>query len=572
MHFFFGFLFHVQKEVSLKDLLGPQPVDIIRDAVEEIISIIKDEQLRDPERHYEISKLLTGKPPPALTNERYAQFVAWGKKINDFHRTDDIAETSTSKMGEDEQGEGGINDEMGVAVVFDESDEERSGEEDASDIGDEVVEIPSSSDDEEEEEEEDNEEKRVHKPKQDILDLGEDIEDVVAHTKEQQDVEEDSKRKRSGKGTISNNNKKKRRLLEESNILDENENQGASTTSSEISIQDIDAHWLQRQLTSAKFSDDATLSAKVADDILNILEVPDVRECENKLLLLLGFDWFDFIRKLTSHRLLLWACIKLKRARDDTEKQHIEDTVKKSDLNVWHRLYSKESVENWTQDRMTRTAKETKKEAEQLNVTATEPGIISALKDDDETDNRWDRQKQQQDLNGGSVPSELDLDALAFTSGGHFMSNKKCDLPEGSWRAMRKGYEEVHVPAIRSIIPKDEKLIEISDLPPWTHAAFQGMDKLNRVQSKMYEAALYTSENLLLCAPTGAGKTNVAMLAVLNTLAQYKREGSGDSSVEFDLQGFKVVYVAPMKALVQEVVKNFGSRLSKYGITVKELR
>ncbi len=49
-------------------------------------------------------------------------------------------------MGDDEQGEGGINDEMGVAVVFDESDEERSGEEDASDIGDEVVEIPSSSD------------------------------------------------------------------------------------------------------------------------------------------------------------------------------------------------------------------------------------------------------------------------------------------------------------------------------------------------------------------------------------------------------------------------------------------
>jgi len=49
---------------------------------------------------------------------------------------------------------------------------------------------------------------------------------------------------------------------------------------------------------------------------------------------------------------------------------------------------------------MTRTAKETKKEAEQLNVTATEPGISIVLKDDDETDNRWDRQKQQ-DLNGG---------------------------------------------------------------------------------------------------------------------------------------------------------------------------
>jgi len=39
---------------------------------------------------------------------------------------------------------------------------------------------------------------------------------------------------------------------------------------------------------------------------------------------------------------------------------------------------------------------------------------------------------------------------------------------------------------------------------------------LNRIQSKIYQAAFYSNVNLLVCAPTGAGKTNIAMTAVLH--------------------------------------------------------
>lgn len=74
------------------------------------------------------------------------------------------------------------------------------------------------------------------------------------------------------------------------------------------------------------------------------------------------------------------------------------------------------------------------------------------------------------------------------------------------------------------------------------------MDKLNRIQSKMQEAALLSPENLLLCAPTGAGKTNVALMTMLHEIGQHRRE---DGTI--DTEGFKIVYVAPMKALVQEV-------------------
>ena len=44
----------------------------------------------------------------------------------------------------------------------------------------------------------------------------------------------------------------------------------------------------------------------------------------------------------------------------------------------------------------------------------------------------------------------LDLDELTFKDGSHVMANKKCQLPDGSFRKQRKGYEEVHVPALKS--------------------------------------------------------------------------------------------------------------------------
>ena len=43
----------------------------------------------------------------------------------------------------------------------------------------------------------------------------------------------------------------------------------------------------------------------------------------------------------------------------------------------------------------------------------------------------------------------LDIEDLIFAQGGHLMANKRCQLPDGSFRKQRKGYEEVHVPALK---------------------------------------------------------------------------------------------------------------------------
>uniref|UniRef100_A0A8C8K732 U5 small nuclear ribonucleoprotein 200 kDa helicase n=1 Tax=Oncorhynchus tshawytscha TaxID=74940 RepID=A0A8C8K732_ONCTS len=161
----------------------------------------------------------------------------------------------------------------------------------------------------------------------------------------------------------------------------------------------------------------------------------------------------------------------------------------------------------------------------------------------------------------------LDLEDLAFTQGSHFMANKRCQLPDGSFRKQRKGYEEVHVPALK---PKpfadDEVLVAIEKLPKYAQAGFEGFKTLNRIQSKLFKTAMETDENLLVCAPTGAGKTNVALMAMLREIGKHINL---DGTINLD--DFKIIYVAPMRSLVQEMVGNFSKRLASYGITVSEL-
>ena len=89
-------------------------------------------------------------------------------------------------------------------------------------------------------------------------------------------------------------------------------------------------------------------------------------------------------------------------------------------------------------------------------------------------------------------------------------------------------------------------------MPKYAQPAFEGYDNLNRIQSRLCNTALNTDENLLLCAPTGAGKTNVALLTILREIGKHiNLDGT------INLEEFKAIYVAPMKSLVQEMVANF---------------
>ncbi|AGO13973.1 AaceriAGR113Wp [[Ashbya] aceris (nom. inval.)] len=162
----------------------------------------------------------------------------------------------------------------------------------------------------------------------------------------------------------------------------------------------------------------------------------------------------------------------------------------------------------------------------------------------------------------------LDLSALRFEQGSRLLTSTKVSLPDNSFKRIKPTHEEIHIPAPPK--PADDfPLVPISSLVDWAQKSFPTVETktLNRIQSEVYPIAFGTDKNMLLCAPTGAGKTNVAVLAILRLLSKYYKAESNS----FNTSRFKVVYIAPLKALVQEQVREFQRRLQQYGLKVAEL-
>ena len=156
------------------------------------------------------------------------------------------------------------------------------------------------------------------------------------------------------------------------------------------------------------------------------------------------------------------------------------------------------------------------------------------------------------------------------------LGGKKYGLPLGSKQIDEQKYTEFEIPASKvGTLGTGQKLVEISSLDGICRGTFKGYKTLNRMQSLLYEVAYKTSENMLICAPTGAGKTDAAMLTVLNAVGKNVVPSPVDEpdATEFTVQvdDFKIVYVAPMKALAAEVTEKLGKRLAWLGIRVREL-
>jgi len=494
--------------------LGDQPRDILHGAADEVLSTLKDEGLRDPQREKLISSIFGA----AISSDKFSKLVSLGKQITDFGTGEapdaEITENRIKVLDED----------MGVAVVFD-GDDDDDDDDDFDGGGEEQA--------EEEEEEEDGKGNNYSALHPGSLLRGEQI-----------DIPE----------------------------IDD------ASSQNRLSVHGIDAHWLQRQLS--KYYSDANASARLAESVLAALQVSDERVCENKLVVLLDYDKFDLVKLLLLNRAKIYYCTLLKQAQSDSAREAIEKEMALDVQNcgplLLEQLKEKASAESWSKDRMGEFREKARREARALiNVGQTLPenamdtddligGVAAAAAVVTSANLTWEIGQSSSLAN---VPQKiLDLEGLQFSQGSHLMMNRSCELPEKTRRIPKKGYEEVHVPAIRPVISSSERLMEIVDLPKWAQPAFPGLSTLNRIQSRMVDAALYASENILLCAPTGAGKTNVALLCMLNQIGQHLREDG-----TFNLEVFKIVYIAPMKALVQECVQSFGKKLAPFGITVREL-
>ena len=438
-----------------------------------------------------------------------SDLIKIGKAITDFREDEDDFNNNNNNNNNDDKEKklkDGTSDDIHIPVVFNEGEDE-DDEEFVPEIGDE----------------EDDEEK--------------DDEEIIGKDTEMTDS-----------------------LIQKK---DEKQNEDSSL---DLNPRDIGAYWLQKELS--KFFNDPLQSQKITSDILDVLSksTSQDRDCENDLVNILDFDRFDFIKLLLKNRWKIVYCTKLGRAQNDIEKNKIEEEMK-SDQKLSIILQSLKGKSN--ESNKSEFSKGLSKEVFNL----------SRNKEKISKQSQSQQLQQQDNMKITSTSAEifsvehrnhsvLDLDSLSFNQGGHLMTNKQCKLPPGSFRQSKKGYEEVHVPGLKSPpFSSDESLIKISSLPEWAQKGFDGVKTLNRIQSRLYKASFEGHDNLLICAPTGSGKTNVAMLTMLHTIGLYMDQKSKIVS----LDQFKIVYVAPMKSLVQEMVFNFGKRLKEYGITVREL-
>ncbi|KNH09493.1 RNA helicase [Perkinsela sp. CCAP 1560/4] len=140
-------------------------------------------------------------------------------------------------------------------------------------------------------------------------------------------------------------------------------------------------------------------------------------------------------------------------------------------------------------------------------------------------------------------------------------------IPVGSLLRDFRTHIRLDLPVPEPLSPEKGELLAISScLPAWSHSVFGHIAKLNTVQSAVFEKAFHSDENLLISAPTGCGKTLIAVLTILRSI-QSCFDTLGTSTAT---ESIKIVYLVPMKALAAQIVANFQQHFRTLGLKVKE--
>jgi len=334
-------------------------------------------------------------------------------------------------------------------------------------------------------------------------------------------------------------------------------------------------HLVKQQSSGAAGSSSSSAAAPVSSaapsltveelmgQLLETLEAkPGEAADESALLELLGFEAFEFIGQLLERRESLledWQELK-KRAAELAAggRQAAAPKPKQGPVAIGPSIIvNSESEKRGAKQRKKAMANQAKDAAQSATAVALRMlADIGMAGEDDEVQITKPISRPQAKTGGPNIHQS------------HFAGmGLKLVLPEGTVRKMLKGYERVDVPAAPAFdaAKTQVKYVYVKELPQWAQVAFKGTEKLNTIQSICYNACFGRSQNLLICAPTGAGKTNIALLTILRLIGQHMDAAGGVG------RDFKVVYMAPMKALVGEIAEKFQQRLGPLGIMVAEL-
>ncbi|TGO91674.1 hypothetical protein BPOR_0021g00190 [Botrytis porri] len=493
--------------------LGDVPHEVVRSATDAVLEYLKDDDMKDFDKKKEIDDLLGASTNPKQFNE----LVNLGKKITDYDAQNEDEEMADGDNGGENGAE--IDDRQGVAVVFDDNSDEE---------GDEVLnEIREES--------------------------SEDEDDAQEHPGDEEVA-------KAGGAGVDRDEESEELPEEEAIIMESGSTQNVDSSKDKkdfIPAREIDAYWLQRQIGSVYT--DAHVQQLKTQEVLHTLsgapaeeggEEKPLREIENDLAELFDYEHHELVHKLIANRDKVVWLTRLARAEDAEARGVVEREIASEGL-------------RWILDELRggAPADGSKKQKLEMKMDIDVPAeyINGGTKNE---------QKDRDGLVGGLQPRKvINLENLVFDQGNHLMTNPKVKLPEGSTKRTFKGYEEIHVPPPKKRNDPSDRDIPVTEMPEWARVPFSSTVKLNKIQSQCFPTAFEDDGNMLICAPTGSGKTNVGMLTILREIGKNRNPETG----EINLDAFKIVYIAPLKALVQEQVGNFGARLKPYGIQVSEL-
>ncbi|CAF4841730.1 unnamed protein product [Pieris macdunnoughi] len=335
--------------------------------------------------------------------------------------------------------------------------------------------------------------------------------------------------------------------------------------------------WLETKVRELYESSGGMTSADVLQSIITLLNSPRSNdEMQNDLFELLGFDKFEFIQEILEHRQDITESLKApiqpsvaEMAAMLPENKMPQYLCQVSVRSEQEKLLAK-LVRKGEKKSKTKKGDDDEDEPE-INVAQLRAKRIAELTKPvvpfSSSKSNVDPVLQKISYFQTKVqyPNVYDSSINAKNSAG-FVSGMKLILPENAVRKDLKEYEEVIIPKMESgPLEIGNKRVPIAALDEVGQMAFENIKELNRIQSVVFNTAYNTNENLLICAPTGAGKTNIALLTVVHQIKQYI-----ENNVIMKNK-FKIIYIAPMKALASEMTASFGRRLQGLGISVREL-
>ena len=309
--------------------------------------------------------------------------------------------------------------------------------------------------------------------------------------------------------------------------------------------------------------------------IYNIMEIFKSKktsdEMQGEFIDLLGFDDITTIEQFITNRDEIIESFEIAKTALDANNQKIksaQENLKVFENNIIEPQFAKNKKKKGAINEMQKVQIENNKILEFLGF---EPNFISRNMSKTEDIMKGNQIIQEEDI---YQEKEIHPVKIIFGDVGYneYVEKEKELYEEVTER--KNTYTMVKVKAINKKRNKVEPLNVVKVLPKWAQRCFN-FQFFNEIQSTVFDKSLNSDENLLITAPTGAGKTNIALVTIIREIEkELKLKNMNNIDEKFDFSkfkwDFKVLFLVPLKALANEFINKFKEQLGYFNLVINE--